>query len=166
MRPIDPKTIEKNVFSAIGKDWMLITAGDRQSCNTMTASWGGLGVLWGKDVATIYVRPQRYTYEFLEREDYFTLSFLPEEYRQALSFCGSKSGREVDKISHCGLTPAYGEGDAPYFEEAELVLVCRKLYFQDIDPARFLVPEIEGNYPKKDYHRMYIGEVKEVLQKG
>lgn len=166
MRPIDPKTIEKNVFSAIGKDWMLITAGDRQSCNTMTASWGGLGVLWGKDVATIYVRPQRYTYGFLEREDYFTLSFLPEEYRQALSFCGSKSGREVDKISHCGLTPAYGEGDAPYFEEAELVLVCRKLYFQDIDPARFLVPEIEDNYPKKDYHRMYIGEVKEVLQKG
>lgn len=167
MRPIDPKDIDRNVFSAIGADWMLVTAGDRNKANTMTASWGGLGVLWGKNVATIYVRPQRYTYEFLERGDYFTLSFLPGEYREALNFCGSRSGREVDKVAHCGLTPAYGQGDAPYFTEAGLALVCRKLYFADIDPAHFLDEELDGkNYPNKDYHRMYIGEIVEALQKG
>ena len=161
---IDPKQLDGNVFSRIGDQWMLITAGSGARCNTMTASWGGLGVLWHKPVATIYVRPQRYTYEFVEREDYFTLCFFGPEHRRALALCGAKSGRDVDKVKECGFTVETGEGETPYFAQAELVLVCKKLYRQDLDPACFLAPEIEDNYPEKDYHRMYIGEIVEVLK--
>lgn len=165
MKTIEVKDIQKNVFSAIGAQWMLLTAGDKTACNTMTVSWGGLGVLWGKNVATVYVRPQRYTYEFMEKGDYFTLSFLGEDHREALKLCGSKSGRDVDKVKECGLSLAYGPGDAPYFQEAELVVVCKKLYFDDIEPGHFLDGDIDGkNYPGKDYHRMYIGEILEVYQ--
>ena len=102
MRKIDPKTLDKNIFSAIGDQWMLITAGTADRCNTMTASWGGLGVIWNAPSATCYIRPQRYTKEFVDREDYFTLSFFGEEHRKALQLCGSKSGREVDKVKECG----------------------------------------------------------------
>jgi len=164
---IDPKTIQENVFSQIGDQWMLITAGAKERCNTMTASWGGLGVLWGKNVATVYIRPQRYTLEFVEKGDYFTLGFFGEEYRKALALCGSKSGRDVDKVKECGFTVAAGAGGAPYFEEARLVLVCKKLYWQDIDPTHFLDGETDGKwYPEKDYHRMYIGEIVEAYRKG
>lgn len=162
---IDPKALDQNVFSLIGDQWMLITAGRADKCNTMTASWGGLGVLWGRPVATVYIRPQRYTLEFVEREDTFTLCFFGEEYRKALALCGSKSGRDVDKVKECGFTVATAEG-APYFEEADLVLVCRKAYWQDMDPAHFLDGEIDGKwYPQKDYHRIVIGEILEVLRK-
>ncbi len=165
LQKIDPKTLDENVFSLIGERWMLITAGTPERCNTMTASWGGLGVLWGKQTATCYIRPQRYTYEFMEAGEAFTLSFFGEEYRKALAFCGAKSGRDVDKIRECGFTVAAGAGDAPYFEEADLVLVCKKAYWQDLDPSHFLDPEIEKHYPQKDYHRMYIGEIVEAYKK-
>ena len=162
---IDPKALDQNVFSLIGDQWMLITAGTEDKCNTMTASWGGLGVLWGKPVATVYIRPQRYTLEFVEREDTFTLCFFGEAYRKALTLCGSKSGRDVDKVKECGFTVATAEG-APYFEEADLVLVCKKAYWQDMDPSHFLDGEIDGKwYPQKDYHRIFIGEILEVLRK-
>ena len=162
---IDPKALDQNVFSLIGDQWMLITAGTGDKCNTMTASWGGLGVLWGRPVATVYIRPQRYTLEFVEREDTFTLCFFGEEYRKALALCGSKSGREVDKVKECGFTVATAEG-APYFEEAYLVLVCKKAYWQDMDPTHFLDGEIDEKwYPQKDYHRIFIGEILEVLKK-
>ena len=162
---IDPKALDQNVFSLIGDQWMLITAGTKDQCNTMTASWGGLGVLWGKPVATVYIRPQRYTLEFVEREDTFTLCFFGEEYRKALALCGSKSGRDVDKVKECGFTVATA-GDAPYFEEADLVLVCKKAYWQDMDPTHFLDREIDSKwYPEKDYHRIFIGEILEVLRK-
>lgn len=165
MKTIDIKDVQQNVFSAIGQQWMLLTAGDKDACNTMTVSWGGMGVLWGKNVATVYVRPQRYTYEFMEKSDTFTLAFFGKEYREALKLCGSKSGRDVDKVKACGFTVAYGPGDAPYFQEAELVMVCKKLYFDDIEPGHFLDGDIDGkNYPGKDYHRMYIGEILEVYQ--
>ena len=114
----DVKSLDQNVFSLIGEQWMLITAGTAEHCNTMTASWGGLGVLWGSDVATCYIRPQRYTYEFVEGSDYFTLSFFGPEYRKALALCGAQSGREVDKVKECGFTVRTGEGGAPYFAEA------------------------------------------------
>ena len=104
LKPIDPKAIDQNVFSLIGEKWMLITAGTAERCNTMTASWGGLGVIWGAPAATCYIRPQRYTKEFVDREEYFTLAFFGEEYRDALALCGSKSGREVDKVKECGFT--------------------------------------------------------------
>lgn len=163
---LDPKTLESNVFSLIGDRWMLITAGTEDSCNTMTASWGGLGVLWNKNVATCYIRPQRYTREFVEREDSFTLSFFGEEHRKSLSLCGSKSGRDVDKVKECGFTVKTAENGAPYFEEAQLVLVCHKLYRGEIDPAGFMEAALcEKNYPGKDYHKMYIGEIVEVLKK-
>ena len=162
---MDPKNLDQNVFSLIGERWMLITAGTQEKCNTMTASWGGLGVLWGKPVATVYIRPQRYTLEFVEREDYFTLSFFGEEHRKALALCGSKSGRDMDKVKECGFTVATAEG-APYFEEADLVLVCKKAYWQDMDPTHFLDGEIDGKwYPEKYYHRIFIGEIVEVLRK-
>ena len=163
----DPKTIQDNVFSTIGSDWLLITAGTKERCNTMTASWGGLGVLWGRNVATVYIRPQRYTYEFVEQSDCFTISVFDESWRDALNLCGTKSGRDVDKIKECGFTVVEGEGGAPYFEQARLVLVCRKLYWQDMDPDHFLDPEIDSRfYAQKDYHRVYVGEIVEAYKRG
>lgn len=162
---IDPKALEENVFSLLGDQWTLITAGTREDCNTMTASWGGLGVLYNKPVATIYVRPQRHTFTFLEREGFFTLSFFPEEYRKQLALCGAVSGRDTDKIKDSGLTLAMAHETAPYFQEARLVLVCRKLYWQDLDPAHFVDPAIHDFYEQKDYHRMYLGEITQVLVK-
>ena len=152
LKPIDPKAIDQNVFSLIGEKWMLITAGTAERCNTMTASWGGLGVIWGAPSATCYIRPQRYTKEFVDREEYFTLAFFGEEYRDALALCGSKSGREVDKVKECGFTVKTARCGAPYFEEAELVLVCRKRFVQPMDPARLPEDVKERWYPQKDYH--------------
>ena len=165
MKKIDPKALDQNVFSAIGDQWMLLTAGDKAKANTMTASWGGMGVLWGQNVVTVYVRPQRYTYEFMEKGEYFTVAFFDEGWRPQLALCGAKSGRDVDKVKECGFALAYGAGDAPYFQEAKLVFVCKKLYFDDIDPAHFVDGSIDGaQYAAKDYHRMYIGEIVEVLE--
>ncbi|WMJ22501.1 flavin reductase [Paludicola sp. MB14-C6] len=158
------KELNNNPFHLIGDEWMLVTSGNEQSYNTMTASWGGLGVLWGKNVATIYIRPQRYTYEFIEKNEYFTLAFFDESYKKALGFCGKYSGRDYDKAKECNLTPMPIEQTIA-FEEAKLVLVCKKLYHQDIDPENFYDASIENNYANKDYHRMYIGEIVKVLVK-
>jgi flavin reductase (DIM6/NTAB) family NADH-FMN oxidoreductase RutF len=164
-REVRPDELRENPFTLIGDDWMLITAGTADRFNTMTASWGGLGVLWERKVCTVYIRPTRYTYKFVEQASGFTLSFFEERYRPALRFCGTHSGRNTDKRRSTGLTPA-GKGGFIWFEEARLVLACRKLYDQDIDPARFLDRTIESMYPQKDYHRMYVGEIVQCLQKG
>ncbi len=161
-KEIDINRLEGNVFSMIGKQWMLITAGDKQRVNTMTASWGGLGILWNKPVATCYIRPQRFTYGLTESNDTFSLTFLGEQYRQALNFCGVKSGRDCDKLAETGLTAGWSD-DTPYIEQGDIILICRKLYAQDIDPACFLDASIEGNYAAKDYHRMYIAEITKCL---
>ncbi|MCI1981685.1 MAG: flavin reductase [Oscillospiraceae bacterium] len=154
-----------NPFTMINKEWMLVTAGNAEACNTMTASWGSLGELWGKYVSTIYIRPTRYTLEFLNREPYYSLCVFGEKYRAALNYCGSHSGRGGDKIKAAGLTPVFGEA-APYFQEAKLVFICKKLYRQDFDPACFLDPSLDAaNYPKKDYHKMFIGSIEKVLTK-
>jgi len=156
----EPEELNDNPFKLIGKDWMLITAGSPDKFNTMTASWGGLGVLWNKKVCFIFVRPSRYTYGFLEESDTFTLSFFEEKYREALSFCGSKSGRDVDKVTATGLTPIASESGSIYFEEARLVMECKKIYYQDIVLANFLDSEnIEKCYNGQDYHRVYVGEI-------
>lgn len=165
LRKIQPQELKDNVFSLIGDEWMLITAGTADKCNTMTASWGGLGVLWGEPTATVYVRPQRYTKEFIDREEYFTLSFFDESYRKELALCGAKSGRELDKIRECGFTVACGEGGAPYMEQARLVLVCRKQYAQDMDPNAMPADVKEKWYPNQDYHTMYLGQIVEVYTK-
>jgi len=159
-----PELLADNPFKLIGKDWMLITAGTPQSFNTMTASWGGMGVLWERKVAFCFIRPGRHTYGFMEKAGEFTLSFFDERHRKALTFCGSHSGRDIDKIKGSGLTPIK-ENNVLYYEEARLVLVCRKLYFQDISPDRFLDPKISEMYPQKDYHRMYVGEIVKCLVK-
>jgi len=159
---VRPELLTDNPFKLIGSDWMLITAGTPEAFNTMTASWGGLGVLWERQVGFCFIRPTRYTYEFIEHAENFTLSFFEERFRKALTYCGTHSGRDGDKIREAGLTPVK-EGGAVYFAEARLVLVCRKLYFQDISPDRFLDPAIESMYPKKDYHRMYVGEIGKCL---
>ena len=160
---VDPKALQENVFSLIGDKWMLITAGTGEMCNTMTASWGGLGVIWGAPAATCYIRPQRYTKEFVDREEYFTLAFFGEEYRRALSLCGSKSGRDGDKVKGCGFTVETAACGAPYFAQASLVLVCRKRFAQPMDPEA-IPQEIKDKwYPQKDYHTMYIGEIIEAL---
>lgn len=164
LHTIDPKQLDSNVFSLIGDQWMLITAGSAQQCNTMTASWGALGVLWGKPSATCYIRPQRYTKEFLDREEYFTLSFFSEEWRKALALCGAKSGRDMDKVKECGFTVKAAENGAPYFEEAQLVLVCRKRFVQAFDPENIPEDAKEKFYPGQDYHTMYIGEIVEALR--
>ena len=159
----DPKKLDLNPFSAIGDKWMLITAGDGEKANTMTASWGGVGVLWNKNVVTCYVRPQRFTREFIDAKEYFSLSFLPEEYRKQLVYCGRVSGRNEDKIAGSGLTLCH-DRQASYFEEADTVFICKKLYVGELKPEGILYPEIdEANYPAKDYHIVYIGEIVETL---
>lgn len=164
LKKIDLKTLNDNVFSLMSDQWMLVTAGTPERCNTLTAGWGGLGVLWGKPVATIYIRPQRYTYEFIEESDYFTLSFFDDSYRPQLKLCGTKSGRDMDKIAACEFTVVAGEGDAPYFAQAKLVLVCKKNYRQRMDPTCFIGGEQEKWYPNKDYHEIYMGEIVEAYQ--
>lgn len=164
-KKIGVKEIQGNIFDLIGDRWMLITGGDKSGFNTMTASWGGAGVLWQKPVTFSFVRPQRYTRKFMDYGKYYTLSFFSEKYRDALFLCGSKSGLEIDKVKETNLTPRYTDTGAVYFEEAELVLVCKKMYFDDLEPENFLEPEIEKVYETKDYHRMYVGEIVEVLSK-
>ena len=160
---ISPDDLNESAVRLIGKEWMLITAGTIGKWNTMTASWGALGQLWGRPAAFMFIRPTRYTVEFANHEPFFTLSFFDEKYRDALNFCGAHSGRDCDKAKETGLTPLEVEPGTVAFEEARLILVCRKLYFHDLLPEHFLDPEIETNYPKKDYHRMFVGEVVRTL---
>lgn len=162
---INVREFSMKPFKMIGDQWMLVTAGDQIKYNTMTASWGGIGVMWDKNVAVTVIRPQRYTKEFVESHDCFTLSFYPKEYKKALSLCGSKSGREIDKAEKTGLIPVFDQA-APYFEQASLVLVCKKLYAQPMDPAGFVDKALDSRwYPDKDYHKMFVGEVIKVLVK-
>lgn len=162
MKEISPYELTDNMFKTIGKDWMLVTAGDADNYNTMTASWGSVGIMWNKPVAFTFIRPQRYTYEFIEKEEYYTLSVYDEKYRSALRLCGTKSGRDTDKAKETGLTPVFDE-KAPYFGEARLVLVCKKLYAQDLKEESIVEESVKSNYHTDDYHRMYVSEIVKVL---
>lgn len=158
LKNITPNELNENPFSMFKNDWALVTSGTIDNYNTMTVSWGGVGVLWHKDVATIYIRPQRYTYEFIERNDYFTISILPQDYKEALTLCGRCSGRDHDKAKEAGISPIEVD-NCVSFDEARLVLVCKKLYHSDIEPKHFYDSDLEKNYEAKDYHRMYVGEI-------
>lgn len=163
MKQIEINEFSENPFKLIGSDWMLITAKKGEKTNMMTASWGGVGILWNKPVATIYVRPQRYTKEFIDNEEYFSLCVLPEEYRQILNYCGTKSGRDEDKIAETKLTIDESE-KAPIFKESRLVLICKKLYAQDLTEQSFIDKSlVEKNYQAKDFHTMYIAEIEKIL---
>lgn len=165
MRKIELKDLNMNLPELLEKRWALLTAADGEGCNPMTVSWGGMGVLWNLPVVTVYVRPQRYTKGLMDREDYFSLTFLPEEMHDVVVLCGSKSGRDLDKVKECTLTVLKDE-KAPYFAEGELTFICRKIYAQDMAGECFTDPAVDGkNYPGKDYHRMYVGEIVAVLQK-
>ena len=165
-KEITPKEITNNPFELIGDDWALVTSGSKEKFNTMTVSWGGVGIMWGKPVAFTFIRPQRYTFEFTENNDYYTMSFFDESYRDALKLCGSKSGREVDKVKETGLTPAFTEDGIPYFEEAKLVLVCRKMAKGKFEPEQFIDKTVDERwYPQKDYHNIYYGAIEKVLVK-
>jgi len=159
---IGVKQFRLPIFEALGGRWMLLTAGTlaQKGHNSMTVSWGGLGVLWDKPIAVVVVRPTRYTYRFMEQAESFTLSAFGPEYRDALMLCGTKSGRDMDKLKAAGLTPIPSSRiPAPGIAQAELILECRKIYSDDVRPERFLSPDIQGHYPKKDYHRFYLGEI-------
>jgi flavin reductase (DIM6/NTAB) family NADH-FMN oxidoreductase RutF len=159
LKRISPNEISQNPFELIDNDWFLLSAGDMNSFNTMTASWGGMGILWNKPVVFCFVRPQRYTYKLMESNKLFTMSFFDERFRDALNLCGKISGRQTDKMKATGLKPFESPEGSVFYEQAKLMLECRKLYFSDITPENFLVEGIDANYPKKDYHRMYIGEI-------
>ena len=150
---IDPKHISDNFIKAIGSDWALVTAGDQ-------VSWGGVGVMWNYPVAIVVIRPQRYTFEFTERCDKLTPSFLPEQYRKALTYCGTHSGRDEDKISNAGLSVTFTEEDTPAIAEAQLVLECRKLYTDTIKAENFIEQGIvERWYPESDFHKVYVLQI-------
>lgn len=162
-KEVDAKQLQFNPFTKIGKEWMLVTAGNGEKFNTMTASWGGLGEFWGKDTVTIYIRPTRYTKEFIDSNDTFTIAFFKEDYRQALNICGKVSGRDVDKVKETGLTPWFVD-DTVAFKEASMVFVCKKLYHDEMPAENFDAKENDEKwYPNKDYHTMYIAEIQKVF---
>ncbi len=163
--PIPIESLCLNPYQLWDNDWLLLCAGDFSSrqYNAMTISWGGIGSLWNLPVAQVFVRPHRYTFEFIDRFDTFTLNAFANEFRNALSLMGSLSGRDSDKISQAGLTPTAAVSvAAPTFTQAELVIECRKIYWADLDPAHFLDDRIQPHYPSQDYHRMYFGEILQV----
>lgn len=164
-KEISAHSINENIFDLIGKQWMLITAGNAESNNTMTAAWGGFGYLWNLPVTFIYIRPQRHTYKFVDSNPYYTLSFFEHKHKNILTYCGSHSGKDYDKIKESGLSPMETDLGNIYFEQARLVLECKKIYFDDIKPENFEDRLIQRNYPNKDYHRMYIGKVVKCYEK-
>lgn len=164
-KEIQAEDFAYSTFKTIGKDWLLVTAEKDGKANTMTASWGGLGVMWGKNVAYIVIRPQRYTKEFIDSADTLSLTVFDESYRKMLSYCGSVSGRDEDKIAKSGLTVVH-ENNTPYFNEAKIALLCKKLYIQEFEPECFVDQESKEKwYPGNDYHTMYIVEIEKILVK-
>jgi flavin reductase (DIM6/NTAB) family NADH-FMN oxidoreductase RutF len=161
-KPISSYDLRVNIHPLWDRQWLLLTSGDFAAgeFNTMTIAWGSLGIMWGQPMAQVVVRPIRYTYQFMERYDTFTLCAFPEAHRQALQILGTKSGRDGNKIAEAGLTPiASTQVAAPGFAEADLIVECHKMYWQDMDPTHFLDPGIDKLYPGKHYHRIYFGAV-------
>ncbi|MBM6903052.1 flavin reductase family protein [Phocaeicola coprocola] len=168
MKEINVSELKDNMFDAISKEWMLVTAGTQEKFNMMTASWGGTGVLWAKPVAFIFIRPERYTYQFIEEGETLTLSFLGEEHKDIHKICGSKSGRDIDKVAATGLKPfATPEGNIAY-EQARMVLECRKLYADMIKPEQFIDASLVSCWYGEGhggFHKMYVVEIEHVWVK-
>lgn len=162
MREIGIRELKENFVSMISDQWALLTAGKIDNYNMMTVSWGGVGELWNKDVCFAFVRPQRYTYKYMEQNEYFTLSFYGGEYKKELGICGSKSGKDVDKTALIGFEPIEIDKSVS-FKEAKITVLLRKIAYQDMDPKGFIAPEITDNYKASDFHRTYVGEIVKVL---
>ena len=157
--------INENFIEAIGNEWMLVAAGNSEKYNMMTASWGFAGEMWGKHAAVAVIRPSRYTKEFVDNNDYFTLSFYGVDAKKTIhSVCGSKSGRNIDKAKECGLTPVFSDNSV-YFEQARLVLICKKMYVSKFEPDKMLDKGIIDRWYDNDYHYVYIGEIVKCLVK-
>ncbi|WP_312561891.1 flavin reductase [Anaerospora sp.] len=164
-KEIQPQEFVYSPFKLIGEEWMLITAEKDGKANTMTASWGGLGVMWGKNVAYIAIRPQRYTKEFIDNSDTFSLTFFDDGFKKALGYLGATSGRDEDKIAKSNLTIQHTDC-VPYFAEAKIAIICKKLYAQEYKPELFVDQEInEKCYPDADHHTLYIAEITKILVK-
>lgn len=163
MKEIKAEQLKQNVFDAIGKQWTLVAASADGKTNAMTASWGGMGVMWNKNVVFLFIRPQRYTKTFIDKSSTLSLSFFAEEYRDMLTYMGKVSGRDEDKIAKANLTLTAGY-DAPVFKEAELTFVCKKLYSSVLSPDCFydkkIIPQC---YPDNDYHEVYVAEIEKIL---
>lgn len=161
-QPFPTELFETNPFTKIGKEWMLITAGSKEKVNTMTASWGGLGVLWGKNVVYIFVRDSRYTKEFIDANDTFSLTFF-EGNHPALKYLGTVSGREEDKIAGARFHTNYS-GDTPFIDEGNLVFLCKKLSATRMSADQFIDVNIASTFYKdNDMHTMYVGEITQIL---
>ena len=154
-----------DIFKVFDKQWALLTAGNADNFNTMTISWGGMGTLWNKPVATVYVRTSRYTHDFMDENEYFSIGFYPEKYRKNLTVLGSKSGRDMDKMKESGLTPKQ-VGQTMTFEEAEVTVICRKLFKQRLDTDSIPEDIVKALYTEDAPHDMYIGEVVEIIRTG
>ena len=166
-REISAEELICSPFKLIGKDWLMICSADNtkaSGANLMTASWGGLGILWNKPVATVYIRPQRYSYSLVEGLDRISLCFTGSQLRDALAFCGSKSGRDFDKPAHLGLDIGF-DGDVPFVEQSEIVMICKKAYADDLKKSNFVDTAHLKNYPHDDFHRFYVLEIEKVLIK-
>ena len=156
---VDMDQLEFNPFNMIGKDWMLVTAGNEEKANTMTASWGGVGVMWGKNVAFVFIRDSRFTKEFIDREGTFSLSFPSEKYRKEMKFLGAVSGRDEDKIKEAGVHVGYMDG-IPYIDEGSMIMTCRVMSQTPIKKEDYIDGSIDGTwYASGDYHKMYIAEI-------
>lgn len=153
-----------DIFTAFHEDWALVTAGDISEHNSMTISWGSMGTIWNKPIVTIYVKPVRYTHDFIEKNDYFIVSFFKDDYRKALYVMGNKSGRNINKDEASGLTPLDHEGKTIY-KEARITLICKKIYQNDLDISKIPNEAIKTYYIKEKPHTMYIGEVVELITK-
>ena len=161
MKPIAVSQLSDNFFETISKEWMLVTAGNKDAFNTMTANRGGIGFLWNKPVVYVFIRPERYTFGFMEKSDYFTLSFLGEENKSIHKICGSKSGREVDKIKETGLKPMITDKGNVLFEQGRLSLECRKLYTDVLRKENFLDPSVYEQWytTHGGLHHVYVAEI-------
>ena len=167
MKEITVSELKDNMFDAIGKEWMLVTAGTPDKFNMMTASWGGIGILWNKPVAFIFIRPERYTFGFIERGEHVTLAFLGEEHKDIHKICGSKSGRDIDKVAATGLKPYITPSGNIGYEQDRMLLECRKLYADMIEPQHFIdKSQVERWYGASGgFHKMYVLEIEHVWVK-
>jgi len=157
---IKPKELLLPAVDVWFRRWFVLTAGDMDHFNAMTVAWGSIGGIWEMPMVQVVVRPSRHTFGFMNEFDTFTLCSFPPKYRRDLGILGSKSGRDGDKIALTRLTVMKSEAvAAPCFQEADLVIECRKMYWQDLDPGHFLSPRIMPNYPERDFHRAYFGEI-------
>ena len=164
-REIDIQSLQFNPFDKISKQWMLVTAGDEEGSNTMTASWGGLGNLYNKPVTFCFINPARYTYDIMDKGDTYTLTFYTETYREALNYCGHNSGKDKDKVKEAGLTPITTPSGSKAFSEAWMIIECRKMVSQTINIDGISDPELRKQWAGKAMHKMFIGEILNVWVK-